>query len=30
MIFRIKNKHAIGFKLWLEKLGYQVNLGKVA
>lgn len=22
MIFRIKNKHANGFKLWLEKLGY--------
>lgn len=22
MIFRIKNKHALGFKLWLEKLGY--------
>ena len=22
MIFRIKNKHVIGFKLWLEKLGY--------
>ncbi len=22
MIFRIKQKHLIGFKLWLEKLGY--------
>lgn len=22
MIFRIKNKHVNGFKLWLEKLGY--------
>lgn len=22
MIFRIKNKHANGFKIWLEKLGY--------
>lgn len=22
MIFRIKNKHVAGFKLWLEKLGY--------
>lgn len=22
MIFRIKNKHADGFKIWLEKLGY--------
>lgn len=22
MIFRIKNKHVVGFKLWLEKLGY--------
>ncbi|WP_257224526.1 hypothetical protein [Acinetobacter sp. YH12123] len=22
MIFQIKNKHAEGFKIWLEKLGY--------
>lgn len=22
MIFRIKQKHEAGFKLWLEKLGY--------
>ena len=22
MIFRIKKKHEVGFKLWLEKLGY--------
>ena len=22
MIFKIKNKHALGFKIWLELLGY--------
>ena len=25
MIFRIKKKHEVGFKLWLEKLGYAKN-----
>ena len=25
MIFRIKKKHEVGFKLWLEKLGYTKN-----
>lgn len=25
MIFRIKKKHEVGFKLWLEKLGYIKN-----